>query len=152
MREILIAGFICVVALGGALVTALPLVAWIRRRRWRAGLLEGFACSFAQGMVRNRSYDRDRMFVGDGWIDTYRGTVGALPYVFSVTIEPWVKVKTYRLHLTAPIDPKTGEKRSQDFVLRADPMRAPDELLVRFHKDLRERTWRDETTVRPEAS
>ena len=152
MREVLISGFIAVLVLGGTLVMLLPLAAWARRRRWRAALLESFACSFEHGMTRNRSYDRDRVFVGDGWIDTYRGTVGALPYVFSVTIEPWVRTKTYRLHLTAPSDPKTGESRSQDYVLRADPDKAPDALLVRFHAAVRERAWRDEGYLRPEAS
>lgn len=152
MREVLISGFIALLVLGGALVMFLSLAAWVRRRRWRAALLESFACSFEQGMTRSRSYDRDRMFVGDGWIDTYRGTVGALPYVLSVTIEPWVRTKTYRLHLTAPSDPKTGESRSQDYVFRVDPNKAPDALLVRFHADVRERVRRDDDFIRPEAS
>lgn len=152
MREIVLYAFIIVIGGGGLLITALPIVAWYRRRRWRTGLLEGFASSFAQGMVRNRSYDRDRMFIGDGWIDTYRGTVGTLPYVLSVTIEPWVKVKTYSLHLTAPHDPKTGEGRSQDYVLHADPERDRASLLVRFHADVRDRAWQREGYLRPEAS
>lgn len=153
MRELVLYGFIVFVSATALAIAAPPLFAWRRRRRWRRDLLACFAASFEDGAIRRVSYVRDRKCFGDGWIDTYEGSAGTMPFVFSVTIEPWVRAKTYRLHLVVGgRDPRTGESPSQDYVFAADPDKAPDALHVRFHRALVRMSADANAWRQPEAS
>ena len=153
MREFVLYGFILVISLAGAVITALPILAWARKRAWRKGLMACFASAFEGGMIRGVRYARDRKFVGKGWVDTYRGSAGTLRFTLSVTIEPHQYVKTYWLHLDGGgRDPRTGEPLSQTYPFVADPDKAPDALHVRIHRKLIRLTASPDTWLPPEVS
>lgn len=144
MREFAIAAAVFI-GIAGAVITALPVIGWFRRRRWRGSILACFRHAVDEGMIHQLKYRRDRKFVGEGWIDTYRGAAGILPFTFSVTIEPWVRLKTYRLHVVAGRDPKSGLTLREDYMVQADPGRAASEPFVLIHAELRRRVAPDGT-------
>lgn len=136
MREVLSAVLVI-----GALVAARKFLARLRKRRHRDGLMACFMHAVGEGTFPRLSCVRDRKWFGDGWIDTYRGAAGTMPFTFSVTIEPWVRVKTYRLHLVG-----------EDYAAVADPDREPHEPFVRVHATFRALLEKHERRHLPEAS
>ena len=140
MREAMIgiSIFMCVVM---AAIMAMPAAAWFRRRRRRRSLLACFLHALEDGAIPRLTYIRERKCFGDGWIDTCRGSAGTMPFTFSVTIEPWARLKTYRLHLVG-----------EDWAVETDPARDPLEPFIRVHATLLSLLERQESRHLPEAS
>jgi|GEM_PF-3715391 len=121
MREFAIAAAV-LIGIAGALITALPLVAWIRRRKAAAAMEREFL--EAASSVIGFRYRRAKKPFGEGFADSYEGQVGDVSFRLDVDIVPFRKAHGFRLRLEKRVG---GEPLVRETSSSADPS-GPDPL------------------------
>ena len=121
MREFAIAAAVFI-GLAGAVVTALPILVWVRRRKAAAAMEREFLAA-APAVIGFR-YRRAKKPFGEGFADSYEGQVGDISFRLMVDIVPFRNAHGFRLRLEKRAG---GEPLVRETSSSADPT-GPDPL------------------------
>jgi predicted Zn-dependent protease len=132
MRETFLIGSAVFIGVAGAVISSLPVIAWLRTRRRRNAVYASFLHAYGREQLRARRFSREKAIDGEGFIDRVIGTAGAAPFTLSRRFRPFRSVDAFWLH----VDGET-------FVFNLDVSKDDRHPIVQSYLQLRRESSRD---------
>jgi hypothetical protein len=99
MRETFLIGFAVFIGVAGAVISALPAIAWLRRHRRRKALLASFLHAVWERQLRAKRFTCEDAIDGPGFVHLLTATAGTTPFRLIRRFRPFTKADPYWLQL-----------------------------------------------------